>query len=78
MFDGVLFLSPLPSSVLSVPGSFPCLSISSGQIRGAFLLSPQYLHFIPQEPLRAGLHLVFCSQGGAGVGAVSCGSCELI
>lgn len=52
--------------------------ISSVQIRGAFLLSSQYLHFIPQQPLRAGLHLVFCPQRDAGVAAVSCGSCELI
>lgn len=73
-FDGVLFLSPLPSSVLSrlffsLPFHQLCLN------PGDFLLSP---HFIPLQSLKARLRLLFCSQWDAGVAAVSCGSCQLI
>lgn len=49
MFDGVLFLSPLSSSVLFTLAArfFLCLSISSVQIRQAIHLSSEYLRLIP-------------------------------
>lgn len=71
MFDGVLFLSPLPSLVLFFFPAFP-LALSKSR---RFPLVTTKSAFHSSVSLRAGLHLLFCSQA---VGAVSFGSCVLI
>lgn len=72
MFDGVLFLSPLPSLVLSFPSHlwcflFPAFPLALSKWR-RFPLVTTKSAFHSSVSLRAGLHLLFCSQD---VGAVS-------